>query len=124
MAFTLNDNNVSVSANINGSKLLNASITASKIANSAITTTQISSAAGITGGQIAATTISANNILNATITQQKMGFVTGSSPPKLFSDMTQGLYIRGLVNTTINGTALGPWAANNESTVINQQFLI
>jgi hypothetical protein len=38
--------------------------------------------------------------------------------------MTQGLYIRGLVNTTINGTTLGPWAANHESTVINQQIMI
>ena len=54
-----------------------------------------------------------------------MGFLSGNAiSTKIFSDMAQGLYIRGLVNTTITGAALGPWAANNESTVINQQILI
>lgn len=37
--------------------------------------------------------------------------------------MTQGLYIRSLVNTTINGTILNFLSGNNESTAINQQIM-
>jgi hypothetical protein len=109
-AALLVDSNISATANINGSKILNSTITGSKIANS---------------------TISANNILNATITQQKMGFLSGNAVgTKIFSDMNQGLYIRSLVNTSLANQSFELFNSTFEtgltstSAPINQQIVI
>ncbi len=59
---------------------------------------------------------------NTTITQQKIGFTAAGNASKLFTDMTQGLYIRGLPTTTLAGVSIPTFTS--ETTAQSQQIFI
>jgi hypothetical protein len=52
-----------------------------------------------------------------------MGLTTALGNVKIFSDLTTGLYIRGLVSTTFAGASYGIAGANQLTTAINQQIV-